>query len=241
MRWLLYGHWVKSGRETIKVNVHGRLGKGVYAKDLILTLCGMLGAGGASYKCLEFHGEGIQDMSVAERMTICNMAIEMDAKAAVCRPDEKVRSMVEKKGIHENVDWLWADDDADYCDVMDIDLEDIEPSVAKPSRVDNLAGMKEVEGIHVDQAFIGACTNGRLEDLRIVADILRGRQVCVRTIVIPASCEVMSDALREGIIAELVDAGCTVMPPGCGPCIGVSGGVIGDGETVYRRCVAQNL
>ncbi|MCD8168115.1 MAG: 3-isopropylmalate dehydratase large subunit, partial [Clostridiales bacterium] len=135
-----------------------------------------------------------------------------------------------------NVYWLWAVDDADYCDVMDIDLEDIEPSVAKPSRVDNLAGMKEVEGIHVDQAFIGACTNGRLEDLRIVADILRGRQVCVRTIVIPASCEVMSDALREGIIAELVDAGCTVMPPGCGPCIGVSGGVIGDGET----CIATS-
>ncbi|MCD8168436.1 MAG: hypothetical protein LUE94_03790 [Clostridiales bacterium] len=97
--WALGEIWLKVP-ETIKVNVHGRLGKGVYAKDLILTLCGMLGAGGASYKCLEFHGEGIQDMSVAERMTICNMAIEMDAKAAVCRPDEKVRSMGEKKGIH---------------------------------------------------------------------------------------------------------------------------------------------
>lgn len=233
--WALGEIWLKVP-ETIRINVHGRFGKGVYAKDLILTLCGMLGAGGASYKCLEFHGEGIQRMSVAERMTICNMAVEMDAKAAVCRPDEKVRAMMDKKGMNENVDWLWADEDAKYCNVMDIDLKDLGPSVAKPNRVDNLAGIEEVEGIHIDQAFIGACTNGRLEDLRIAADILRGRQVCVRTIVIPASCEVMSDALREGIIADLMDAGCTVMPPGCGPCIGVSGGVIGDGET----CIATS-
>lgn len=227
--WALGEIWLKVP-ETIKINVHGSFRPGVYAKDLILTLCGMLGAGGASYKCLEFHGESIADLSIASRMTICNMAIEMDAKAAVCKPDEKVQQILNDRGITDNVHWIWADEDATYCDVIDIDLAKIEPSVAKPCRVDNHAPVSQVAGTKIHQAFIGACTNGRLEDLQAAADILRGKQVAVRTIVIPASCKVMSDALRAGIIAGLVEAGCTIMPSGCGPCIGVSGGVLGDGE-----------
>ncbi len=228
--WALGEIWLKVP-ETIQIHVHGKFEKGVTAKDLILTLCGKLGAGGASYKCLEFHGEGIRQMSVAERMTICNMGIEMDAKAAVCRPDEKVQAVLEKKNVTENISWIWADDTADYCDVLDVDLSEIVPAVAKPDRVDNYAPVEEVIGTPINQVFIGACTNGRLEDLRIAAGILKGKQVKVRTIVIPASCQVLTEALQEGIIQQLVEAGCTVMPPGCGPCIGVSGGVIGEGET----------
>lgn len=233
--WALGEIWLRVP-ETIRINVHGKFQKGVYAKDFILTLCGMLGAGGASYKSLEFHGDGISNMSVAERMTICNMAIEMDAKNAVCEPDEKVQAILDAKNIRENVEWVFADEDATYCDVIDIDLSTIVPSVAKPHRVDNYAPVEEVVGTPVHQVFIGACTNGRLEDLRIAAEILRGKPIQVRTIVIPASCEVLSDALREGIITDLVDSGCTIMPPGCGPCLGASGGLITAGET----CIATS-
>lgn len=221
--------WLKVP-ETMRIYVHGQFRPGVYAKDLILYLVGRLGAGGASYRCLEFCGPGIASMQIAERMTICNMGVEMDAKAAVCKPDDRVRAVLEQRGVTD-AQFVWADDDASYIESLEIDLADMVPSVAMPERVDNYAPVASLENIPVDQAFIGACTNGRLEDLRAAAQVLRGKQVAVRTIVMPASCQVLTDALREGLISDLVAAGCTIMPPGCGPCVGASGGVLADNET----------
>ncbi len=226
--------WLKVP-QTIQVHVTGKFRPGVYAKDFILYLVGMLGAGGASYKCIEFSGPGISDMSVAERMTVCNMGIEMDAKAAVCQPDEKVQAILDRQGISD-AQYVWADEDATYCQRIDIDLERIVPCVAAPHRVDNYAPVSSLGRVPVDQAFIGACTNGRLEDLRAAAQVLRGKHVAVRTIIMPASCKVLEDALSEGILSDLILAGCTIMPPGCGPCVGASGGVLADGEV----CVSSS-
>lgn len=221
--------WLKVP-QTIRVVLRGHLRPGVYAKDLALYLVGRLGAGGASYQCLQFEGEGAAALSVAERMTVCNMGVEMDAKAAVFRPDETVREFLQGKQTDE-AQYIWADEDAQYTQTIEIDLEQIEACVAQPSRVDNYCPLRELEHVAVDQAFIGACTNGRLEDLRIAAKILRGKLVAVRTIIMPASCKVLEDAANEGLILELIKAGCTIMPPGCGPCVGASGGVLADGET----------
>lgn len=220
--------WLKVP-QSIRIILKGHLQSGVFAKDLMLYLVGQLGAGGASYQCLEFSGPGLEALSIAERMTICNMGVEMDAKAAVCRPDQKVLDALLATGRGKEP-LIWADDDAVYQKTIEIDLSRIVPAVAAPSRVDNYCPLSEVEPVKIDQAFIGACTNGRIEDLRIAAKILRGGRVAVRTIVMPASCKVLEQALSEGIIADLVAAGCTIMPPGCGPCVGASGGVLADGE-----------
>lgn len=216
--------------QTIRVVLHGRLRPGVYAKDLALSMVGQLGAGGASYQCLQFEGDGVETLSVSERMTICNMGVEMDAKAAVFRADETVEKFLHGK-LTGPVISVWADEDAVYSRTLEIDLSEIEACVAAPGRVDNYRPIRELEKVKVDQAFIGACTNGRLEDLRVAAQIIRGKHVAVRTIVMPASCKVLEDALKEGLIQDLIAAGCTMMPPGCGPCVGASGGVLADGET----------
>lgn len=221
--------WLKVP-QTIRVVLRGHLRPGVYAKDLALYLVGRLGAGGASYQCLQFEGEGAAALSVAERMTVCNMGVEMDAKAAVFRPDDTVREFLQGKKTDE-AQYIWADEDAQYTRTIEIDLEQIEVCVAQPSRVDNYCPLRKLEHVPVDQAFIGACTNGRLEDIRVAAEILRGKRVAVRTIIMPASCKVLEDAVKEGLILELIEAGCTIMPPGCGPCVGASGGVLADGET----------
>lgn len=221
--------WLKVP-QTIRVVLRGHLRPGVYAKDLALYLVGRLGAGGASYQCLQFEGEGAAALSVAERMTVCNMGAEMDAKAAVFRPDDTVREFLQGKKTDE-AQYIWADEDAQYTRTIEIDLEQIEACVAQPSRVDNYCPLRKLEHVPVDQAFIGACTNGRLEDIRVAAEILRGKRVAVRTIIMPASCKVLEDAAKEGLILELIEAGCTIMPPGCGPCVGASGGVLADGET----------
>ncbi len=218
--------------ESIKITIDGVFPRGVYAKDLILKIIGDIGADGANYKSVELHGEAIARMSLAERMTLCNMAIEYGAKNSVCRPDEKTYDFIrgrEKLTRHESV---WADADAVYCRELTYHLEDIVPCVAKPHTVDNYAPVQEAIGTPVDQAFIGTCTNARLEDLRISAAILKGNRVAVRTIVIPASVAIYRDAIREGLIDIFLEAGCTVSHPGCGPCIGVSGGCLADGETV---------
>lgn len=217
--------------ETIKITVDGHFPRGVYAKDLILTIIGDLGADGANYKSVEFHGPGIADMSMAQRMTLCNMAIEYGAKNSVCKPDDKTYAVIRGKEKLSGTEAVWADEDAVYCQELTYHLEDIVPSVAKPHTVDNYAPVAEVLGTKIDQAFIGTCTNGRLEDLRVCADILKERQVAVRTIVIPASVAVYKAAIEEGLIETFLSAGCTVSHPGCGPCIGVSGGCLADQET----------
>lgn len=226
--------WLKVP-ETIRIRLTGSFRPGVSAKDLALYLVGRLGAGGASYRCLEFCGSGAENLSVAQRMTICNMAVEMDAKAAVCRPDAAVQEILNRNGI-KDTNPVWADEDAHYCQTLEVALEDIVPCVAAPSRVDNYVPVSELKETPVDQAFIGACTNGRLEDIKVAAEVIRGHQVAVRTIIMPASCKVLEDALKEGLIADLVAAGCTIMPPGCGPCVGASGGVLAD----YETCVSTS-
>lgn len=222
--------WLKVPR-SMKIEVEGTFRPGVSAKDLILKIIGDISAEGADYLSVEFHGSGISQMSVAERMTLCNMGVEMGAKNAVCKPDEKVFEILRRKAKKEPWEVVWADDDAQYLQTLRYDLGELEPSVAMPGRVDNYAPLVSALGKPVDQVFIGTCTNGRLEDLRIAAFILSGKQVAVRTIVQPASVEIYRQALSEGLIDQFLQAGCVVEHPGCGPCIGVYGGVMADNET----------
>lgn len=217
--------------QSMKIIVEGTFRPGVSAKDLILTIIRDIGAAGADYLSVEFHGDGIGRMSLSERMTLCNMGIEMGAKNAVCRPDQKVFDYI--KGRAKKQDWeiIWADEDANYVRCLHYRLEEIVPMVALPHTVDNGAAVSEVQGRKVDQVFIGACTNGRLEDLRAAARILKGNHVKVRTIVTPASVAVYLDAMREGVLGALMEAGCVVNHPGCGLCVGVVGGILADGDT----------
>lgn len=219
--------------ETIKFVCHGRLPFGVYSKDLILYLIGQVGADGATYMSAEFTGEAISALSVEARFTISNMAVEMGAKVGLMEADEKVWEWVRRhsSGSFEDVK---PDPDACYAKILEYDVSELEPQVAKPHRVDNVAPVSEVAGTPIQQAVLGTCTNGRLEDLRIAAKILRGRKVHpdVRLIVAPASRRVFLDAMDEGIIQELVRAGAAVVTPGCGPCVGTHNGIPSDGENV---------
>jgi len=227
--WATGDLWVRVP-ESIRINVTGRLRPGVGAKDFILKVIGDFRADGADYCSVEFCGDGIAAMSVSQRMTICNMCVEMGAKNAVCKPDEKVAEQLRAKMHGGAYEMVWADDAAEYKLVRDYDLDELVPGVAKPHTVDNWAPITEVAGTRVDQVLIGTCTNGRLEDLQAAAEILRGRQVKVRTIITPASVEILRAAIADGTLSALVDAGCTITSPGCGACIGLSYGVLGDGE-----------
>lgn len=223
--------WLRVPR-SIKITMDGNFPQGVAAKDLILKIIGDIKSDGADYMSVEFHGSAIERMSIAERMTLCNMGIEMGAKNAVCPPDEKVLAYARAKGKSDRWEVTWSDPDAEYFKEFYYHLGDLVPAVAKPHMVDNYAPVTEVEGTAIHQAFLGTCTNARLEDLRQAAQILKGRHVKVRMIVIPASVEVYRKAVSEGLVEIFLDAGCTIGHPGCGPCIGVSGGVLGDNETV---------
>ncbi|MDR1885081.1 MAG: 3-isopropylmalate dehydratase large subunit [Synergistaceae bacterium] len=216
--------------ESMKITATGRLGRGVSAKDFILKVMGDVKSDGADYMSVEFHGDGIENMSISERMTLCNLGIEMGAKNAVCPPDAKVLDFI--KGREKSADWepIWADPDAVYAKEMTYDLYDIVPGVAKPHTVDNYAAISEVRGTKIDQAFIGTCTNGRLEDLHAAAEILRGKKIAVRTVVIPASWNIYREAMRDGTLDALLDAGCIVCNSGCGPCLGAHMGTLAPGE-----------
>ncbi len=217
--------------ESMKITVKGKFNKGVSAKDLILKIAGDIKADGADYMSIEFHGPAIEEMSLAERMTLCNMGIEIGAKNAVCPPDQKVLDFI--KPIAKTDEWeaMWADEDAVYAQELNYDLGDIEPCVAKPHTVDNYAPIGEVKGTPIHQAFLGSCTNARIEDLRLAADILKDKEVAVRTIVIPASWSVFRQAMKEGLIDVFLDAGCVITNPGCGPCMGNHEGILAPGET----------
>ena len=216
--------------QSMKITVEGEFASGVTAKDLILAIIGDVGGAGADYLSIEYHGDAIERMTVGERMTLCNMGVEMGAKNSVCRPDEKVFRIVREKARKDGWEPVWADADARYVKELRYRLEELEPVVALPGRVDNRAPLASVLGKPIDQAFVGTCTNGRIEDLRIVAKILKGKTVAVRTLIQPASVAVYRQALAEGVIDDLLAAGCVVSHPGCGPCIGVYGGVLADGE-----------
>lgn len=219
--------------ETIKVVYSGTLQPGVFSKDLILYLAGMIGVDGATYKALEFAGPVIEDMSVEARMTMSNMAIEVGAKAGLINADEKTMAWCEGRSIRVG-DPQNADEDASYEQIIEIDVTDITPQIAKPHAVDNVCPLAEVEGTPIAQGVIGTCTNGRLEDLGIAAGVLKGKKIHpdVRLIVAPSSKDVYLDAMAAGYIQDLVEAGACVVTPGCGPCVGTHNGVPSDGENV---------
>lgn len=222
--------WLKVP-ESIKINVSGKFKPGVAAKDFILKVIGDLKADGADYMSVEFHGEGIENMSIAERMTICNMGVEFGAKTAACKPDKKVLDAIKENAKCANWEPLWADEDAVYAAEYSYDLGELVPAVAKPHTVDNYAPVSEVVGTKVHEAFLGSCTNGRIEDLRQAAEVLRGKRVAVRTVVTPASWKIYRQAMKEGLIDTLLDAGCIVCNPGCGACVGNHQGILAPGET----------
>ena len=224
--------------ETIRVIVHGRFAKGIYAKDLILHLIGQTGADGATYKALEFGGKTVATMTMSERLTIANMAVEAGAKVGLFPSDSTTQRYLEDQGRGEQYIALAPDPDATYESTTEIYATELEPTISQPHTVDNVAPVKEVAGIHIDQVFIGTCTNGRLDDIRIAVSILKGRKrhPHTRLIVAPASQQVLLRALAEGHIATLVESGATIVPPGCAACLGVHQGVLGDGE----RCLSTS-
>lgn len=203
----------------------------VVGKDIILRVLKEIGAEGASYKCLEYYGDAIKQLSIDGRMTISNMSLEADAKAAIIPPDEKTIDYVKSK-TSRSFKVVEADPDAEYVDEVSLDVSSLEPQVAKPSSPSSSVPVGEVEGAPIDEAFIGSCTNGRIEDLRMAAYILKGRKVAgsVRLIVILASYEIFKQALREGIIETILEAGGIIESPTCGPCIGGHLGILGSGE-----------
>jgi 3-isopropylmalate/(R)-2-methylmalate dehydratase large subunit len=218
--------------ETFKIEVKGDFPKGVSAKDLVLHLIGKIGADGATYKSLEFHGESVGKMSMAGRFTIANMVVEAGAKVGLFPADKTTREYLEGEGRGNDYRPIKADADAVYEDTIEIDATRLEPTVSKPHTVDNTALAKDLKGTKIQQVVIGTCTNGRLEDLAVAAGILKKRRPVrdLRLIVAPASRSVLLDAIAMGYIAELVEAGAIILPPGCGPCLGLHQGALGDGE-----------
>lgn len=222
--------------EALRFELKGAFPRGVYAKDLILYIIGMIGADGATYKSLEFAGSALAGIGIPERMTLCNMAVEAGAKSALMPSDERTREYLEQRGRGERWQELKPDEDAHYERSFTIDLGKLEPMVAMPHFVDNVCpvGDERLRDVKIDQAFLGSCTNGRLEDLRIAAEILRKNggklHEGVRLIVNPASQEVLIQALQEGIIETFVKAGALINPPGCGVCNGAHQGILADGE-----------
>ena len=218
--------------ETIKINVEGELNKGIYAKDVILNIIGHLGADGANYMAVEFDGEAIKKMSIASRMVLSNLSMEMGAKVAFVYPDEKTRKWLEEREA-KPYKFVLPDKNARYVDEYNFNASEMQPVVACPHSVDNVKSIEEVEGVEIQQAFIGSCTNGRLEDLREAARILKGRKVrkSTRLIIGPASWEVYRDAMREGLLDIFIEAGGVIINPGCGPCLGAHQGILASGET----------
>lgn len=219
---------------TFKFIINGKLNKGVYSKDIILYIIGMIGADGATYKAMEFTGDTISNLSMESRFVISNMAIEAGGKTGLIPTDNVTKAYLASRGREDKYTEIRADDDAEYEKVFTIDATTIEPQVAFPHTVDNTKTFPEAKGIKLNQVYIGSCTNGRLEDLRIAASILKGkkRHPRVRLIVIPASREVYLNALKEGLLETFVEAGANILAPGCGPCVGVHEGALGDDEAV---------
>ncbi|MEA3253888.1 MAG: 3-isopropylmalate dehydratase large subunit [Chloroflexota bacterium] len=218
--------------ETILIDLRGDFPQGVYAKDLILHLVGKIGADGATYKALEFGGEAMAHITMSQRLTIANMAVEAGAKVGLFPSDEITRKFLAVHGRGDSYRPLYADSDADYEKVISLNLEQLEPVVAFPHTVDNVLPVAEAKGIKIQQVFIGTCTNGRLEDLAVAAGILEGkkRHPDTRLLVAPASRQVLVRAMEKGYIQVLLEAGALVLPAGCAACLGLHQGVLGDGE-----------
>ncbi len=219
--------------ETLRFNLTGRLPDGVYARDLILTIIGQIGANGANYKAMEFAGEGLKTLTMSDRIAICNLCVEAGAKTALMEVDDTAMEYLHAHG-REPVACYTSDKDAVFSAVYDIDLGSVVPIVAKPHFVDNVCSAREAAGIQIDEAFLGSCNNGRIEDLRVGAALIKGKKVhpLVRFLVVPASRAVYQEALKEGILDTFMEAGAIVMNPNCSVCWGSCQGVIGEGETL---------
>lgn len=215
--------------DSIKVTLKGKFQKGVYAKDLSLWIIGMIGSSGADYRSIEFHGEGVMNLTISDRMTLTNLASEMGAKNAVFPADEVLEAW-----LGEPVKGVWADPDATYSQEIDIDLGEIFPVVAAPHHVDNVKALSEVQGTKLQEALVGTCTNGRLEDLREAAAVLKGKKIPAgfQFLVIPASREIYLQAMEEGLVRTFIGAGANVLSASCGPCLGTGQGIPADGYTV---------
>jgi len=219
--------------ESIKIVASGNFPEGVYAKDLILHLIGQLGADGATYKALEFSGDAVDTMSMSQRLTIANMVVEAGAKVGLFATDKVTQDYLASQGRGDNYQPIFPDRDALYEQTININTAELEPTISKPHTVDNTALAKELRGTKIQQVFIGTCTNGRLEDLAIMANILKGKKCYPQTrlIVAPASRQVLLRANKAGYIQSLIEAGAIILPSGCGACVGLHQGVLGDGES----------
>lgn len=219
--------------ETLRFNLTGKLPEGVYARDLILTIIGKIGANGANYKAMEFAGDGMKNLTMSDRIAICNLCVEAGAKTALMEVDDIALHYLHEHGREPKACFA-SDADAHFAAVYDIDLGTITPIVAKPYFVDNVCPAKEAAGVKIDEAFLGSCNNGRIEDLRVGAELLKGRKVhpLVRFLVVPASQAVYQQALKEGLLKIFMEAGAIVMNPNCSVCWGSCQGVIGEGETL---------
>lgn len=217
--------------ESIFINLTGKMASYVTGKDIIISVVKHFGSNGASYQALEFGGD-IENIPMHDRLTVSNMAIECGAKVGMFPSDEVTRQFLENNGRFEDFKELKPDLDAKYIDKLEFKLDEIEPMVSVPHYVHTARRAKNLKDVKINQVFLGSCTNGRLEDLRMAANILKGKSVAkgVRLIVVPASKRVYLDALKEGIIETVVNAGASVMAPGCGPCVGVHEGILGDNE-----------
>ncbi len=218
--------------ESIKINLTGRLGENVFAKDLALWIIGMIGSDGANYLSVEYHGEGVKTLTISDRMTLANMGSEMGAKNVVFPYDQVLSDFLARRETHFT--GVWADEGADYLREIEVSLNDVVPVVAAPHNVDNVLSVSEAEGTVVNEGLIGTCTNGRIEDLRIAAEILKGKKIKngFQLNVIPASDRIYLQAIKEGIITTLVESGANILTPSCGPCLGTGQGIPANGHTV---------
>jgi len=216
--------------ESLKIVLSGQLKPGVYAKDLSLWIIGMIGSDGANYMSIEYHGPGVKSFNISDRMTIANLASEMGAKNAVFPPDEVLAGFYGKSQIKG----VWADENAQYSRIIEIDLGDIFPLVAVPHHVDNVKALSEVAGVKINQGFIGTCTNGRIEDLREATRILEGKSIArdFQLLVTPASQKIYLQAIEEGLITKLIESGANILSSSCGPCLGTGQGIPADGYKV---------
>jgi homoaconitate hydratase family protein len=228
--WLTGKLWMKVP-ETVRIRLSGAFAKGVYSKDLMLYLIGKLGADGCTYKSVEFSGELVGDLSVSERMTMANLAMEMGVKCAFVPPDQKTREYVAGR-IHGRLyEEVHADSDAVYSSELNVSVSELEPMVACPHEVENTKPIQQVVGTRIDQVFLGSCANAKYEDLAVAADILKGHHIHpnVRFIITPGSSQILLEAMRTGVLATLIESGGVLTNPGCGACAG-DGGILADGE-----------
>ena len=221
--------------ETMKFVLNGPMNKWVSGKDLILYIIGQIGVDGARYKAMEFTGDTVRDLTMADRMSIANMAIEAGGKNGIFAPDDITKAFVEKRA-RRSYTFYESDPDAGYASVMEIDVTKIEPQVAFPHIPSHVKGISQVGNIRIDQSYIGSCTNGRIEDLRVAALILKNRKAAqdVRLIIVPATPEIYRQALKEGLFEIFMDANAIISPPTCGACLGGHMGILAEGE----RCIA---